>query len=40
MMSNNKDKYAFAVSRKLKDKKLPKGNEYEEVIARYVKGRG
>lgn len=38
MLSSSRDKYEPALSRK-KEKKLPKNEEYEEVIARYVKGR-
>ena len=38
MLSTKKDEYSSAFSRKNKVKKLPKDNEYEEIIARYVKG--
>lgn len=38
ILSSQKDKYEFALSRK-KGKKLPRNGEYEEVIARYVNGR-
>lgn len=39
MLSTSKDDYQFAFKRG-RNKKLPSNGEYEEVVSRYIRGKG